>query len=205
MRYSINTLEHSKALLNKKSNLENKKRTIHQRRNCSLVHSLSKLLTDYELSIMLLNSKGDLINNLGSAEAYHLIDLAKRLDKLSEEEVKEFNAVAAEVARISSAAMNISDKHSKMFINLLRKYVFVELANHCVCDKKTSIVKTGEFVDYKINRVVKYLGIDVDLKQIPNFIIEYNRNVINVNGNEYYKKEVVKEEKESKINIIVRR
>ena len=59
----------------------------------------------------------------------------------------------------------------------------MELIRFGTDNKRLCIRKEGKMLDYKLNRIAKYLGIDVDLNNIRDFAVDYTRTSVSLNGN----------------------
>lgn len=142
--------------------------------------SFEKMLIRTGLFVNLLTSSGEMKESLTTPEIWSLIVKANSFDKLPEEEYEKLSLVSNAVAMLCVEQLKIYGDIAEDFNYLLKQFVFAEMQDNYM--GKSIIAKDGKSIDYKVNRIIKYLGIEVNLEKLPNFSIEYDRNNVSING-----------------------
>lgn len=148
-----------------------------------LSQQIPKVIYNYGLGVLTIGSNGQMKTDIDIETASEMVRVARSISELSEKEAVEFDAVSSEVATICATALKVSKKNHEEFTALLKKYVVVELIRFGSDNKTLCIRKEGKMLDYKLNRIAKYLGIEIDLNKIVDFAVDYTRTSVTLNGN----------------------
>lgn len=160
-----------------------------------LSQKLPGIIYNYGLGVLLLGSDGQIKEVIDRDRALELIGTAKNISKLTEKEAQDLDDISSEVSNVCATALKISKDQKEMFNTLLQRYIVAELLRFGAENKRIFIRKSGKMLDYKLSRIMKYLGINVNLEKISDFAIEYNRQSVFVNGTECFTTVVPEEAK----------
>ena len=84
-------------------------------------------------------------------------------------------------------------------IKKLIQYTYAKCENEIVDEIPSDLINEHKLIDYKILRILKYLEMNINVEDIPNFKIEYNLEGINYydsKGNKTVEDNLSKEEVE---------
>lgn len=168
-------------------------------------NSLQKIIDKYGLFVLMLTSNGEIKDVIDSDVKDKIIFLARKLESLSSKERETMNAMAEEIALLTASLVKTFGKEGKTFQKYFRQFAMIDLLEEHLTGKVSFIRKEGKMLDYKVNRVAKYLNIDIDRENIRDFEVMYSGDVIKLNGQEYYKREESEKSDLPKINRIVRK
>ncbi|MBE6152526.1 MAG: hypothetical protein E7165_04370 [Firmicutes bacterium] len=175
----------------------------HKIENVKVLGNLSKMIAQSRIIVLLLNSNGKINKTVNKDKVFYLLEF---LDKISElDNLDDKVVIAKRVADLCVGKMKLDTRKKTLFRDLLQTYVLVEIIQQGAFDKKSSIVKNGQFIDYKVNRIIKYLNINVNLNEISDFSIEYNDKSIYIDGVEKFRIKHVTDDLHPKVNVIVRK
>lgn len=142
--------------------------------------SFAQMLMKTGVFVNLLTSSGEMRESVTTSEIWSLMSKMNNFEKLPEEEHEKLYLISNAVAMLCVDKLRIYGDIAEDFNYLLKQFVFTEMQDNYM--GKSTVVKDGKSIDYKVNRIIKYLGIDIDLEKLPNFYIEYDRDSVSING-----------------------
>lgn len=193
----------------------------YNRKNIELIGDLNKIISCYDMWVLLIDQHGKIckevtikfinklmltlekklsLNNLLIREVDYISQLVTEIcmsnlvfSKNSKTKSNNFDLV------ISGIESCFSKEEETRLRKLIFNYIFIDVVMNGFDGHRLIISKENNLIDYKILRSLKYLGIDINVDDIPNFKIEYNLAGINYydsEGNKTVECNLDREEKE---------
>lgn len=151
---------------------------LHRAEKVQKVERFTKTVANNNLFVKLLDGKGAITVYLKSGKVFELFSLAQKTEGLSEEEAERLNIIAKTASKISSQKLQIPQDKKEEFEDLLKNFIVIELLSGN-SDVPLYAGKSDGYLDYKINRIVNYLNIDLDLDELKDFYLEYtNKGIV---------------------------
>ena len=144
---------------------------VYKVKNTEKICSLNDILYQYDLWLLLLDPKGELKKEITEPRVSEVLHLFKNISTLNDNFFKKMHEIIDKIVKICTENIGVKDDN---FSKLLRSYIFIEMMINGEGEKTLIINKQDNLLDYKIMRLLKYLKIDIDIKDIPNFKIEYS-------------------------------
>lgn len=167
-------------------------------------NKFQKIMDEYGLFVLLLTANGTVKTTINTDEKDKIEHLVCKINGLSAETKENLNVIADEVSLLAASLIKLFGEEGKTFQKYFRQFAMIELLEQHLSEKIAFIKKEDNLIDYKINRVAKYLKIDIDKKAIKDFTVMYNGDIIKLNGQDYYIQEKKEKNEMPKINKIVR-
>lgn len=153
--------------------------------NTRVICSLKKILFDNKLDILLIDGYGKKREEINGNYALDILSIYKKMLLLDEETKRQLMMISTLVSDIcvrniikNTNYLNCSLLYEKIY-EQLNNYVYIDLIKNGLGSHTLFLTKQDNMVDYKISRILKHLEIDIDIKEIPDFKIEYDLNNIN--------------------------
>ena len=173
---------------------------IHRAEKVQKVESFTKTAANNNLFVKLLDGKGRFTIDLKSEKVFELFLLAQKIEGLSETDTERLNIIAKTVAQISSQKLEIPHDKKEEFEDLLKNFIVIELLSGN-SDVPLYAGKTEGYLDYKTNRIVNYLNINLDLDGLEDFYLEYTNNGVVLDKNEVLNLEDKKPEETERVYV----
>lgn len=184
------------------------KRKIYEKKNVKIVNNFADMLKFNNLWILLIDSTGKPKTKITKQLVYNLLNVYFKMQYLDDLVVREIDYISSLVSErcvdnIMSVMKNkniiITVEQEIALGRLLRDYIYIDFVTNGLNGNKMIIRKENKLIDYKISRILKYLDINFNHEEIPNFSVEYNLEEINYcdsNGNKYVDSNLDKKEVE---------
>lgn len=151
----------------------------------TIIETLKNMIYRNGLEVLLLDANGNMNFEIDREKIFLLLGIAKDIECIDNKLLENMDLIATETSRICSEKLKISKEKRNAFQQLLRNFIFVELIQNRIIGNKITISKFDNYIDYKVNRVLKCLDIKVNLTKVLDFKLEYNSEVLNVNNKEF--------------------
>lgn len=148
----------------------------------TIIETLDNMICRNGLDVLLLDSNGNVNFELDREKLFILLGIVKDIESIDDKQRERFDTISSEAARICGEKLNISKSNKFDFESLLRNFIFIELMQSRIMNNKITTSKFDNYVDYKINRIVKFLKIKLDLSKIEDFKLEYNGEGLSVDN-----------------------
>lgn len=191
------------------------KKRFYNKANVKRICNFYELLKFNNLWVILIDSRGIFKTSCVKERIMELLGIYKKLVSLNEIVSREVDYITTLVADKCINNILISDKNNCltenkeiMFTKLLRSYLYIDMAVNGLNSGKLIIRKEDKMIDYKILRILKFLEVNIDIKDIPDFKMEYNLEGINYydsNGNKTTDCNLDKEEVEKVKKLVDKR
>ena len=140
----------------------------------TMIETLDNMIYRNGLDVLLLDANGNVNLEIDREKIFILFGITKDIESIDEKQRERFDTIASEAARICSEKLNIPESNKFDFELLLKSFIFIELMQSRIMNNKVTITKFDNYVDYKINRIIKFLKINLDLNSIDDFKLEYD-------------------------------
>jgi len=149
---------------------------------------LQAFMDKYGFFASMITAKGEIRTFIGQTEKERLGSLANRFDRLKDEDKEVLNVMKKEISRLVKTALKLTEEEAAKFQAYFEQLVTMELLENHLYSRASYTIKEGKSLDYKISRVARYLGIQLDPSAIADFEISYDASSIKLNGQEHYKR-----------------
>ncbi|MBE6138682.1 MAG: hypothetical protein E7173_02930 [Firmicutes bacterium] len=136
-----------------------------------------------------LTAHGTVGGTIGLTERERLASLAFRYDRLSDADKAVLEFIKREVSEIVTKAIKLTGEEATNFQAYFKQLVAMELLENNLYNGTAYATKEGIMLDYKISRISRYLGIQLNVEEIADFTIGYDGSCIKINGQDYYRSE----------------
>lgn len=161
----------------------NHQKAIYKKKEVEVIDSFINLLAKENLYLLLLNSNGKLNTTLVPDDCIALLALYNKVISTDEQFSKQIDEMSTLVTDICVKLLHINTKRSE-FEYLLKNFITIDSIKRGAKFCRVAITKEGNCLDYKVSRILKFLGIELDLNLIKDFKVDYNQDTICVyNGN----------------------
>lgn len=176
---------------------------LYNQKDIKLIENLDKILSYYDLWLLLIDSSGKKHTEVPASVINELISIFEKINSYNDILKREIDYISHLVTEICISNLILSqnkknqDNNFDLVINgidscfseeeeiklrkLILNYIFIDTAINGLTERNLIIRKENNTIDYKILRILKYLGMDVKIEEIPDFKIEYN-----LEGIKYY-------------------
>lgn len=167
------------------------KRRIYSKDRVKVLCNFSEIIKYENIWLLLIDSEGKIKQEITNKDGIEILNVYRKIGSLTGMVSKEIDYIAGLVTYkcleniLPLINKNNFNKIGQLY-KLLKSYIYIDLGINGLTECKLIINKEGKFVDYKILRVLKYLGISINVHDIPDFKIEYNLEGLNYydfNGN----------------------
>lgn len=208
----------------------NHNQRLYDEKNIRLIGSLDEVLSYYDMWVLLIDSNGKKNTKINTEIINGLVAVFEKISSLDDIFIMEIDYISNLVTDICVSNLILSkNKKSKNndfnlvmdevkswipeeketnLRRLLLNYIFIDTAINGITERKLIIRKEKGLIDYKVLRILKYLGININVEDIPNFTIKYNLEGINYcdsNGNETEEQNLSKKEVEKVKKLVDKR
>lgn len=174
---------------------------LYDKRQIKLICDLNQMFLNHGIWVTLIDSHGKMCTELTTKVINNLMLGLKKILSLNSLLVREIDYICNLVTEIciSNLVLSQSKKEKNndfdLVINgiescfskekeialrdMISKYIFIDIAMNGIDGRRLIINKENNLIDYKILRILKYLGLNINVEDIPNFKIEYNLEGIN--------------------------
>lgn len=161
-----------------------------------MIGSLDQVLSYYDMWVLLIDSNGKKNTKINAEIINDLVALFEKISSLNNLLIREIDYISNLVTDICISNLILSKNKKKKnndfnlvidgvkswfseeeetkLRRLLLNYIFIDTAINGISDRKLIIRKEKGLIDYKILRILKYLGININIEDIPDFTIKYN-------------------------------
>lgn len=153
---------------------------LHHKNKVCVVEKFKQTIYKHGLEVMLLDADGILNETINSKKIFSILDMVNEIENASVENIEKFDKISKEVARGCANELGIYGEKRDTFEYLLSRYVYTDLLT---TRNAIWISKIDHSIDYKVSRVLKLLKMELNLSNIKNFQIQYNRNKVLINDN----------------------
>lgn len=185
-----------------------------------IICDFNKILFYNSIWLLLLNKNGERRNNITAEIINNIVKIFEKIKNLSELAEREIHYITSLVTEICISNLALSyykepDNDFDYMVNgleidipeekelqlraLIFNYIFIDIVINGLTENKLIITKNNNVIDYKIARILKYLGLNINIEDIPNFKMEYNLEGINYydcKGNKTTEENLSREEAE---------
>ena len=187
--------------VNSNTVMSNYNERVYNEKDTKVICDFNKIVSYNYLFVLLIDAYGQKRTKLTAEVINEIMSIFDKVFSFTEPVVREIDYISNLVAEIcvsnlalsynkdnknneydlvvNGLEMNISEEEQLNLKRLLSGYVFIDTAVNLVTERKTIVRKEKKLIDYKILRSLKYLGININIEDIPNFKIEYNLEGIN--------------------------
>lgn len=164
------------------------KRKMYRGKSVKIINSFDDMLKFNNLWIMLIDSTGKIKTKVTKQAVYNLLNVYFKMHYLDELVVREIDYISSLVSEkcvnnimsvIKNKNINITIEQETALNKMLRDYIYMDFVANGLNGNKMIIRKEDKLIDYRILRLLKYLGINFNYEEIPNFRVEYNLEEIN--------------------------
>lgn len=167
----------------------------YKKNEVNIICDFNKVLFYNSLWVLLLDSYGQKRNQITAELINDIIRIFEKINGFCEPLEREVYYIANLVAEIcisnlslsytketdndfdyvvNGLEINIPDEQELQLRSILFNYMYIDIAINGLTERKLVITKENNLIDYKILRILKHLGININIEDIPNFKIEYN-------------------------------
>ena len=162
--------------INSNTAIANYNERVYVEKNIFLLGDLNKFIEHYGIWVLLINSQGkkqlevsvDVINNL--------ILVFERIRFFSDSIIKKIEEKASLVTDICINNLCVSKEEETTLRKMIYDYIFIDIAINGLTERKLVITKEDKVIDYKILRSLKYLDIDINIDNSPEYCYNNRAN-----------------------------
>lgn len=173
---------------------------VYNKEEVKIICDFNKILFFNSIWILLVDQYGKMHNEITAEVINNIVTIYEKINNFNEPFEREIYYIANLVSEICVSNLALSydkecDNDFDCVVNgldidileekelqlreLLLNYIYVDSAINGLTERKLIINKENNLIDYKILRVLRYLELDMNIEDIPNFKIEYNLEGIN--------------------------